>query len=147
MAAANRPCKLWFDGGCRPNPGRMEYAVVTRGQTWFTPDAGEGDCNRAEWLALLAALALAARMSETDVILCGDSACVIDQIEGRTAPLSAHADCLAAYRNAIVPFSRVRLRHVGRAQNLAGIALERLRAGLPTPQPLAPAIQSGMSER
>jgi hypothetical protein len=36
----------------------------------------------------------------------------------------------------------VRLRHVGRAQNLAGIALERLRAGSPKRgrTSLAPAI-------
>ena len=33
--------KLWFDGGCRPNPGRMECAVVARGQTWFVPDCGQ----------------------------------------------------------------------------------------------------------
>jgi ribonuclease HI len=51
----------------------------------------------------------------------------------------------AAYRNAIVPFSRVRLRHVGRAQNLAGMRSNA--CGPSTPQPLAPAIQSGMSER
>jgi ribonuclease HI len=65
--------KLWFDGGCRPNPGRMETAVVARGQTWFTPTR-RGRRNRAEWLALLAAMALAARMGESDVVLCGDSA-------------------------------------------------------------------------
>jgi len=129
--------KLWFDGGCRPNPGRMECAVVALGQTWFVPDCGQGDSNRAEWLALLAAMQLAQRLGEQDVILCGDSAFVIDQIKGRTAPHPAFTDCLAAYRNALVPFSRLRLRHVGRAQNLAGIALEHLRAGLCPPQPLA----------
>lgn len=129
--------KLWFDGGCRPNPGRMEMAVVACGQTWFAPDCGKGDSNRAEWLALLGALDLARRLGETDVILCGDSAFVIDQIRGRTAAHPASADCLAAYRNGLVSFSHVRVRHVGRAQNLAGIALDYLRAGLAPPQPLA----------
>ncbi|GHC87072.1 reverse transcriptase-like protein [Novosphingobium pokkalii] len=129
--------KLWFDGGCRPNPGRMETAVVARGQTWFTPDCGAGDSNRAEWLALLAAMAVARALGESDVVLCGDSAFVIDQIQGRTARHPATADCFAAYLNGLVSFSRVRLRHVGRAQNLAGIALDRLRAGLAPPQPLA----------
>jgi hypothetical protein len=31
------------------------------------------------------------------------------------------------FREAVRPFARVRLRHVKRAQNLAGIALERAR--------------------
>jgi ribonuclease HI len=50
--------KLWFDGGCRPNPGRMETAVVAR-PNLVHPDCGAGDSNRAEWLALLAAMAVA----------------------------------------------------------------------------------------
>ncbi|MBB3358379.1 MULTISPECIES: reverse transcriptase-like protein [unclassified Novosphingobium] len=131
------PRKLWFDGGCRPNPGRMEIAVVTGGRTWIVPDCGVGDSNRAEWLALLGAMDLARQLGETDVVFCGDSAFVIDQIAGRTAAHPATADCLAAYRNDLVSFSRVRVRHVGRAQNLAGIALEYRRAGLAPPQPLA----------
>lgn len=129
--------KLWFDGGCRPNPGSMEWAVVARGQTWIVPDGGQGDSNRAEWLALLAAMRLAQALGERDVILCGDSAFVIDQIKGRTAVHPASADCLADYRNGLVSFTRLRVRHVGRAQNLAGIALDHLRAGLAPPQPLA----------
>ncbi len=128
--------KIWFDGGCRPNPGAMETAVVTRGATWFDPQAGNGDSNRAEWIALLAAVALARTLGDRDVILCGDSAFVLDQIAGRTAIHPATADCFARYRQAIVGFERVRLRHVRRSQNLAGIALEYLRAGLAPPQPL-----------
>lgn len=146
MARPGRPQKVWFDGGCRPNPGAMECAVVAAGQTWFDGALGTGDSNRAEWLALLAAVAVAHSLGADDVVFCGDSAFVIDQVLGRTAPHQATRDCLAAYRDAIVPFSRVRLRHVGRAQNLAGIALERMRAGQPLPQPLALAPGSGMSK-
>jgi len=34
--------KIYFDGGCQPNPGKMESAVVARGQIYHCPDLGHG---------------------------------------------------------------------------------------------------------
>ena len=51
-----RRIKIYFDGGCRPNPGRMETAVVTGGAAVVVRDAGIGSSMDAEWLALIAAL-------------------------------------------------------------------------------------------
>lgn len=45
--------KIFFDGGCRPNPGRIETAVVARGITYYRRDCGVGSNNDAEWLALI----------------------------------------------------------------------------------------------
>jgi ribonuclease HI len=44
--------KIFFDGGCRPNPGRIEVALVARGMTYFDDDLGCGSSSDAEWIAL-----------------------------------------------------------------------------------------------
>jgi len=125
------PLKLFFDGGCRPNPGAMEAAAVVRGITHHWPDLGHGDNNDAEWLALIHAATLARSLGADDVVLVGDSALVIAQAR-RRQPCRARR--LAAHREAFeaiaAGFARVRLHHVLRSQNLAGIALDRIRAGL-----------------
>src|SRR3546814_19142058 len=55
----SRRTKIYFDGGCRPNPGPMEIAVVTGGVAAIDRDIGVGSNLDAEWLALIAALRLA----------------------------------------------------------------------------------------
>lgn len=125
------PLKIWFDGGCAPNPGPMRTCVFTRGKAWLRTDLGPGDNNDAEWLALVHALELARDLGATDVIALGDSALVVGQASGsaacRAPRFVARRDQVRAL---IAGFSRVRLRQVGRAQNLAGIALERERGRL-----------------
>ena len=123
-----RPVKLYFDGGCRPNPGAMEYAVVLRGVAEIGRGLGDGDSGQAEWLALLAALEIAGRHGERDVVLIGDSLPVIRQASG-VEPCHSQAarDGLARFQEGARQFDRVRVRHVKRNQNLAGIALERAR--------------------
>ncbi|HZF43900.1 MAG TPA: reverse transcriptase-like protein [Sphingomonadaceae bacterium] len=118
---------LFFDGGCRPNPGRMESAVVAQGQVYLRPDAGEGGSGTAEWRALLHALEVAATLGARDIVLVGDAANVVAQARGTTrCSPSARAE-LAAFRAAAAGFARVRLRAVKRSQNLAGQALEKHR--------------------
>jgi ribonuclease HI len=120
--------KLFFDGGCRPNPGAMESAVVARGVTYYQRDIGHGDNSEAEWHAAIHALGVARMLGADNVILVGDSALVVGQAAGsarcRSAVLGAH---LATFTELAVTFTRVRMRRVGRHQNLAGIALDRLR--------------------
>ncbi len=117
---------LHFDGGCRPNPGSMETAVVTGGGAHLRDDLGFGDNNEAEWLALLHAVELALAAGAQDVLFVGDSRLVIDQALGRqrcrTERLRPH---LGAFRAAVAPIGRHHLKHVPRARNLAGIALAR----------------------
>jgi len=117
--------KLFFDGACRPNPGPMETAVVARGQVYHRPGLGQGSSQQAEWLALLQAVELAGNLKLRDVLLLGDSVAIVRQANGiLKCPDPA---LLTAYREAIGHFARVRLRHVKRTQNLAGIALEKIR--------------------
>lgn len=124
-------CKIYFDGGCRPNPGTIETAVVVRGETRYRGDLGHGDNSDAEWLALLDALEAARSLGIADVVLLGDSALVVGQAAGTAVCRTARfAEYLAAYRAAAAGFDRVRIRLVRRKQNLAGIALERVNGRL-----------------
>ena len=121
--------KIFFDGGCRPNPGTMEVAAVARGRL-HRRDAGTGTSTQAEWLALLHALDLAQALGERDVILLGDATSVIDQaVNGAKCRSPGPRACRDRFLLAIGNFDRVRVRHIKRNQNLAGIALEQLRQG------------------
>ena len=120
-----RRIKIYFDGGCRPNPGRMETAVVTGGAAVVVRDAGIGSSMDAEWLALIAALRLARDLGLADFILLGDSAAVVDQANGNLRARGTAADHLATFHALVGEGPAPRVRHIKRAQNLAGIALEQ----------------------
>lgn len=123
--------KIFFDGGCRPNPGEMETAVFAFGNAHIQQKLGFGDNSEAEWLALIHAVRVALELGAQDVEFVGDSATVIGQakakVKCRSAVLGKHLD---AFRDLAQNFARVRLRQVGRSQNLAGIALAKLHSGL-----------------
>ena len=123
------PVKIWFDGGCRPNPGVIETAVVAQGQVWHRGNHGQGDNNDAEWLALLDAVAVAHDLGLADVVLLGDAVMVVDQARGRARRVPVRfAGYLAQFQAGTAGFARVRMRHVARGHNLAGIALQRRHA-------------------
>ncbi len=117
---------LYFDGGARVDPPRMEIAVVTRGETHIRDDVGPGDSCTAEWLALRYAVEIAVAAGAQDVLLVGDALTVVEQARGRwrcrNPQLQPH---LAAYRADIAAIPRVHVKHVGRSKNLAGAALAR----------------------
>jgi len=121
-----RRLKIFFDGGCRPNPGAMEIAVVARGQTWITHDLGHGTSADAEWLALIEAIRIARSLDEPDAVLLGDSAMVVAQANGvskcRGENLQRH---LETFRRLAAAGPAPRVRHIKRSQNLAGIALAK----------------------
>jgi len=112
--------RIFFDGGCRPNPGQMEVAAVARGIVYRKHDIGVGGNEEAEWLALLHAVEVARNLDAEDVELLGDSRSVINQVAGIAKCRNPH---LATYQAAIAAISSVRLRYVRRSKNLAGIAL------------------------
>lgn len=109
----------------------METAVVARGVTYHAPDIGHGSNNDAEWLALIHALQIARSLGETHLELLGDSALVIHQAKGewkcRSPELQAH---LKTFQALAADLACIRIRHVGRSRNLAGIALARGKTGL-----------------
>jgi ribonuclease HI len=130
MVARPLSLKVYFDGGCAPNPGAMRTAVVMRGVAHLDLDAGDGSSGEAEWLGLLHALELASAAGERDVVVLGDSASVVDQAADVARPrVSAeqHARFIALRDS----FDRLRFRRIKRSQNLAGIALEQVRRRSP----------------
>lgn len=122
--AGKRRLRVFFDGGCRPNPGPIEVAAVVRGIVHIRDDLGHGTNNDAEWLALIHALEIAQALGEPEFELVGDAVPVIEQANGRakcrSAALQAHMDRFTALAAAHPP---ARVRWIKRAQNLAGIAL------------------------
>jgi ribonuclease HI len=124
----SRGLKIYFDGGCRPNPGTMETAVVARGITYHQPDCGIGTNNDAEWLALIHAAEIALSIGIRDAVMIGDSALVVGQAslraKCRSPELQAH---LARFQALAGEFERIKIRKTPRSQNLAGIALAKTR--------------------
>lgn len=118
-----RRLKVFFDGGCRPNPGRIEAAVVVRGVLHVFDDLGSGTNSDAEWLALICALELARSLDLTEVELIGDAAEVIVHAnEALRIGQSRHGHAATVLAlSAALP--GLRIRWIKRTQNLAGIAL------------------------
>lgn len=133
-----RRLKIYFDGGCRPNPGPIEVAVVVRGQIYYFDDLGSGTNTEAEWTALVKAAELARDLGTGPVELIGDSRGVIAQANGQA---KYRGDCVqelrAAYLAIVASLPAWRLRWSPRSQNLAGIALEARRQGSGTHASLA----------
>jgi ribonuclease HI len=118
-----RRVKVFFDGGCRPNPGRIEAAVVVRGQIYLFDDLGEGTNSDAEWRALICAVEVAQSLALTDVELIGDAVEVITKANAALRSGQARTDHEATLL-ALAQGGRVgRIRWIKRAQNIAGIAL------------------------
>jgi ribonuclease HI len=118
--------KVFFDGGCRPNPGAMEIAVVAAGRTHILRDLGHGTSADAEWLALIHALRIARSLAMKEFMLVGDARSIVAQANGMVKPRGAGAQHLDTFRALAGAEGQPRLRHIKRSQNLAGIALARL---------------------
>ena len=101
-------------------------AAVLRGEVQVREDLGAGSSGDAEWLALLHALEVAVAAGETDVVMLGDSASVIEQARGRARSRVALPHQIR-FAELAACFERLRFRRIKRNQNLAGIVLERIR--------------------
>ena len=122
----SNPVKVFFDGGCRPNPGAMEVAVVAHGEAHILRDIGHGSSGDAEWLALIHALKVAQSLGAADFVLLGDSASVVAQASGKAKCRGAAIAHRAAFLALTPDGNPPRIRHITRSHNLAGIALARL---------------------
>lgn len=115
--------KVFFDGGCRPNPGPIEAAVVMRGAVHLFDDLGFGTSNDAEWLALIGGLELAQAAELRDFVLVGDALDVINRAQSVLEighAVSRHEETLRLLLAKIRP---ARISWIKREQNLAGISL------------------------
>lgn len=123
----SRRLKVFLDGGCRPNPGRIEAAVVVRGIAHHFADLGTGSNTDAEWQALFCALRLVQDLGLDDVELITDSREVVlqaSQVLKTGHGGGSHAATLLAL---LAHYRPSRIRWIKREQNLAGIALDARR--------------------
>lgn len=117
--------KVFFDGGYRPEPHGMEWAVVAGGRPYSARDLGPGSSMDAEWLALLAAVGLARELDLRSPVFVGDALAVIGQAQGKVKcpkPYLHHLRALQAIEEKTGP---AHVRYIKRTQNLAGIYLAR----------------------
>ncbi len=119
--------KVYFDGGCRPSPAGMETAVVVKGRAYVMRDLGPGTSMDAEWLALIRAVEVAGELGLQRPLFLGDSLTVVGQANGTAKCSSGSAGHLLALATLTMAAAPLHVRHVKRTQNLAGIALARLR--------------------
>ena len=117
--------KVFFDGGCRPNPGRIEVAVVVRGVTHRFDDVGYGSNEDAEWLALIQAVRVARSCRLAEVELVGDAKEIVRRARTALEEGGARRGHAAAFLAAVLEAAPMQLsvRWIKRQQNLAGIAL------------------------
>lgn len=118
-----RRLKVFFDGGCRPNPGPIEAAVVLRGVTHQFGDLGSGTSSDAEWQALICAMRLAQTQGLADFDLVGDAIGVVDQARAALRDRRAIHQHAAAFLALAEHVPGLRIKWIKRQQNLAGIAL------------------------
>lgn len=118
-----RRLKVFFDGGCRPNPGPIEAAVVIRGIPHLFDDLGIGNNRDAEWLALIRAMELTRTMGLSGVELIGDAVEIITKANRVLASGESRDDHEKRFLALAVETAPARVRWIKRAQNLAGIAL------------------------
>jgi len=119
--------KIFFDGGCRPNPGAMEIAVVAAGKTYIDRDLGQGTSADAEWLALIHAVRIAQSLGFGEFVLLGDAVSIIGQANGTVKCRGSGVGHLETLRAMASAGPLLRIRYIKRTQNLAGIALDRTR--------------------
>jgi ribonuclease HI len=124
--------KIYFDGGCQPNPGSMEACVFVPDQPGIAKKVvhyrlDHGTNNKAEWLALLMAATLADECGYPDVEFLGDSNLVVNQANGTWRCKDASLQSvLELYRTLANNKPGWRCTHVRRHLNLAGIHIEEI---------------------
>lgn len=78
----------WFDGSAHPNPGKLGIGALLLGpngeRVEISEAAGHGDSSEAEYAALTALLEQAIRLQPAQLLLCGDSQVVINDVLGTT---------------------------------------------------------------
>ena len=118
--------EIYFDGGCKPNPGAMEICIYSKDKTIVKHERlGHGTNNEAEWMALLYVLEVCNSAGQQHIKVYGDSQLVINQATGLW---QTKQDSLKIYKKTYDDmkgmFKKIELQYVARAKNLAGIHIE-----------------------
>lgn len=121
--------RIYFDGGCSPNPGRMSSCIVIchpdkKAEALTMKDLGHGTNNVAEWSGLIWAVQWAKDNGIQKCVILGDSKLVINQAQGLwKINNELLADLFKEFKQ-ISEGMDLDLRHVLRDSNMAGVYLE-----------------------
>lgn len=120
--------RIYFDGGCRPNPGQMDVAVVLepikgKREVNTALRIGSGTNNIAEWSAACWAAEIAQRKGVKSFTLVGDSMLVVNQLNGVYKVSDKFKPFYARFME-ITQGMDVAAIHVYRHNNPAGFELE-----------------------
>lgn len=123
--------KIYFDGGCKPNPGKMEVAIVVvhdDGQMdRHHEKLDQGTNNVAEWASFLWALGTALELGDTqNITILGDSQNVCKAAAGIWKVSAEHLKPYKRECDRMMEKFHGRIEHVGRDYNLAGHYIEEV---------------------
>jgi ribonuclease HI len=124
--------KIYFDGGCVPNPGKRCCAIVSEDGSIqeYNDRLGYGTNNEAEWFGFLWAVNVAQQFEDQPIEVIGDSKLVIMQAQGLwKCNLPTLRGFQKQFREMEGSFSNLKLTHVRRHLNLAGIYIEKYQHG------------------
>lgn len=121
---------IYFDGSCKPNPGKMGCGIVIchpdkKPEIIVIDDLGHGTNNIAEWSALILAIDLIRDRGYQNVSIKGDSNMVVQQALGNWKVNGEVFIQLREEFNKLSKGLQFTLSHVPRDLNLAGIYLEK----------------------
>lgn len=121
---------IYFDGSCKPNPGKMGCGIVIchpdrQPEIIVIDDLGQGTNNIAEWSALILAIDLVRDRGYQNVCIKGDSNMVVQQALGNWKVNGEVFTQLRQAYNELAKGLQFSLCHVPRDLNLAGIYLEK----------------------
>lgn len=120
--------EIYFDGGCKPNPGNMSICVAVLGEkiTFHKHDElGYGTNNVAEWAALLLAAQLIVENDIIDAEIKGDSQLVCKQAAGEWKIKDAFLEKYFKAYKQILGTRKVKISWVPRNENIAGVFAEK----------------------
>jgi ribonuclease HI len=123
--------KIYFDGGCKPNPGKMEVAIVVdHGNGQFDRHherLDQGTNNVAEWAAFLWALGTAIEIGNTqNITIMGDSQNVCKAAAGIWKVSAEHLKPYKRECDRMMTNFHGRIEHVLRDNNIAGHYIEEV---------------------
>lgn len=126
--------QAWFDGSAHPNPGKMGIGAVLTGphgqRLDISQPAGMGNSSEAEYAALIALLEAAVQRRVADLLVCGDSQVVINDVLGHVGgSAAAGAKGLERQRQAVAALlaqlGKVTLQWIPRHKNGAADRLSQ----------------------
>lgn len=119
--------KIYFDGGCVPNPGLMKSCFVVddgRKHIFDKQDLGYGTNNIAEWLAMVDVMRYCVDNRIINPEILGDSSLVVNQANGLWKVKKDNLKPYKAEYDSLVSTVKPLVRYIPRARNLAGNFLE-----------------------